>query len=151
MPLNHHTIELKFLTHLIFFAFAILITSQNILCWLNSLHILTLCFDIKFQQLQLWTSWRGLRVGAPKQPWSSRNWPDHLIQDSLIVLDDPTITKAFVPHGHHRNLDAVYNWPISKLGSRVRCHHKHHIWQSQMQSWHGFKGWESHWVLSKVL
>ncbi|KAI7991717.1 hypothetical protein LOK49_LG12G02844 [Camellia lanceoleosa] len=46
----------------------------------------------------------GLREYHPKMVHGGFTHRD-LKDLSLIVLDDPTITKAFVPHGHHRNLD----------------------------------------------
>ncbi|CAL5439227.1 unnamed protein product [Camellia sinensis] len=35
----------------------------------------------------------------------------------VITIDHFTITKAFVPRGHHRNLDVISSWPIRKSGS----------------------------------
>ena len=108
-------------------------------------------FDISKQQLQLWAVWKSHRSGPFKQSWFSSHRSSHFIQISYLVLDDPSITKAFLPRCHYWKMEPICRWPISQSSSWIRCHHKHHQWWPRMWSWEWQQGPGSNWVLQEVL
>ncbi|KAI7979338.1 Basic endochitinase [Camellia lanceoleosa] len=55
-----------------------------------------------FVQLQLWSSRKSLRYDLINNPDAVATDPTISFQDSIVVLDDATITKTLLPQCHHR-------------------------------------------------
>jgi len=103
------------------------------------------------QELQLRAVWKSYRSGSIKQSWPCGNPYNNFLQDSNLVLDDSTVSKALMPQCHHWELVTFRCWFGSWSGSRLRCVNKHYQWRAWM--WYGVEatGGGSYWVLQEVL
>lgn len=89
-------------------------------------------WPMTWQQLQLRSSRKSHKLWPSKQPRCCCNRPNYFLQDGFVVLDDPSITKAFMPQCYHRTVDAIKFRHISRSCSWLWAHHQHHQWWNRM-------------------
>lgn len=103
------------------------------------------------QQLQLWSSRKSHRLWSYQQSRCCGHRSSHLLQNSPLVLDDPTISQTVMPQRDHRSMDAFCCWQGGGPPSRIWGHHQHHQRWDRMRQGIQWQGGRPHWLLQEVL
>lgn len=114
----------------------------NLLMWL---------IFMLLQQLQLWSSRKSHRLWSYQQPRCCGHRSGHLLQNSPLVLDDPTISQTLMPRRDHRPMDALCCRQCGGPPSRIWGHHQHHQRWDRMRQGIQWQGGRPHWLLQEVL